>query len=111
MNNEIELNNWKKSDINVDSLWIINERDKRGKHKNIYHGNFIPQIPYQLIKRYSKENETVFEPFMGSGTTLFECENLNRKYIGFDINPEMISFVDSQMQNDLFYKLLLYVGG
>ena len=25
---------------------------------------------------------------MGSGTTLFECEKLNRKYIGFDINPE-----------------------
>jgi len=102
--NDLDFSKWKETDINVDSLWIIDERDKSGKHKNIYHGNFIPQIPYQLIKRYTKENETVFEPFMGSGTTLFECENLNRKYIGFDINPEMISFVDSQMQSDFFYK-------
>jgi len=41
---------------------------------------------------------------MGSGTTLFECEKLNRKYIGFDINPKMIEYVDNQMQNDIFYK-------
>ena len=42
-------------------------------------------ILYQLIRRYTKENDIILEPFMGSGTTLFECEKLNRKYIGFDI--------------------------
>jgi DNA modification methylase len=30
---------------------------------------------------------------MGSGTALFECETLGRKYIGIDINPEMINYV------------------
>jgi len=43
--------------INVDSLWLINERDKSGKHANVYHGNFIPQIPNQLIRRYTKEEK------------------------------------------------------
>ncbi|STO71501.1 DNA methyltransferase [Avibacterium paragallinarum] len=76
---------WKSTDLNVDSLWLFGERDKRGKHKNVYHGNFIPQIPYQLIKRYTKEEDTVLDLFMGSGTTLYECENLNRSFIGFDI--------------------------
>jgi len=83
--------------INVDSLWLINERDKSGKHANIYHGNFIPQIPNQLIRRYTKENETVLDLFMGSGTTLFECEKLNRNFIGFDINTEIIDYVKSKM--------------
>lgn len=96
--NDLDFTNWKDIDINVDSLWIYNQRDKTGKHKNIYHGNFIPQIPKQLIKRYTKKGDTVFEPFMGSGTTLFECENLERKYIGFDINPEMIKYVSNQME-------------
>ena len=27
-----EKENWKETDLNVDSLWIINERDKSGKH-------------------------------------------------------------------------------
>ncbi len=105
--NDIDMSSWKESDINTDSLWIIKERDKSGKHKNVYHGNFIPQIPNQLIRRYTKENEVVMEPFMGSGTTLFECEKLNRKYIGFDINPEMIKYVkksmDDEKYNDNFY--------
>ena len=98
--NDIDMKNWKESDINTDSLWVISERDKSGKHKNVYHGNFIPQIPNQLIRRYTKENEVVMEPFMGSGTTLFECEKLNRKYIGFDINPEMIEYVTQSMSDD-----------
>lgn len=100
--NDLDIKKWKESDINTDSLWIINERDKSGKHKNVYHGNFIPQIPNQLIKRYTKENEIVLEPFMGSGTTLFECEKLNRKYIGFDINPEMLEYVNNSMKDDSY---------
>ncbi len=66
-------------------MWLINERDKNGKHSNKYHGNFIPQIPYQLIKRYTKQHDIVLDLFMGSGITFFEYENLNRRFIGFDI--------------------------
>lgn len=46
--NDINIEEWKSLDIDVNSLWIIPERDKSGKHKNVYHGNFIPQIPNQL---------------------------------------------------------------
>lgn len=98
--NDLDIENWKNSDINTDSLWLIKERDKSGKHKNIYHGNFIPQIPNQLIRRYTKKDEIVFEPFMGSGTTLFECEKLGRKYIGLDINPEIVDYVREKMQSE-----------
>jgi tRNA G10 N-methylase Trm11 len=107
--NDLNIKNWKESDINTDSLWVIKQRDKSGKHKNIYHGNFIPQIPNQLIRRYTKENETILEPFMGSGTTLFECEKLNRKYIGFDINPKMLEYVNEQM-NDGNYNNNFYIN-
>lgn len=91
--NDLEIENWKECGINTDSLWLISERDKNGKHENIYHGNFIPQIPNQLITRYTKKGETVFEPFMGSGTTLFVCEELERNYIGFDINETIVEIV------------------
>lgn len=98
----MEQNNtsdWKNADLNVDSLWIIDERDKSGKHANVYHGNFIPQIPNQLIRRYTKEKETVMELFSGGGTTLFECESLNRNYIGYDINKQIINYVKGKMAN------------
>lgn len=95
----INNDNWKTSDINVDSLWIIPERDKSGKHANVYHGNFVPQIPNQLIRRYTEENDVVLDMFMGSGTALYECEKLNRRYIGFDINTNMIDYVRAQMKD------------
>ncbi|MBP5229776.1 MAG: site-specific DNA-methyltransferase [Bacteroidales bacterium] len=94
---EFLKDNWRETDLNVDSLWIISERGKSGKHTNVYHGNFIPQIPNQLIRRYSKEKDTVLELFSGSGTTLFECESLNRNYIGCDINKQILEFVEDKM--------------
>ncbi len=95
--NDLDIENWKECNINIDSLWLINERDKSGKHENVYHGNFVPQIPNQLIRRYTKKSETIFEPFMGSGTTLFECEKLHRKYVGFDINPKIVDYVQQKV--------------
>ncbi len=93
---------WKELDINVDSLWIVGPRAKGGKHTNYYHGNFAPQIPNQMIRRYTQDGDVVLDLFMGSGTTLFECENLNRKYIGFDINQDIIDFVKGKMENSSY---------
>ena len=45
---EINKDNWKQIDLNVDSLWLIPERERQGKHKNIYHGNFVPQLLKRL---------------------------------------------------------------
>ncbi|MBP5190500.1 MAG: class I SAM-dependent methyltransferase [Bacteroidales bacterium] len=92
--------NWRTTDLNVDSLWIIDKRDSSGKHENNYHGNFVPQIPNQLIRRYTKKEETVLELFAGSGTTLYECERLGRNYIGFDINQQMIDIINQKMSDN-----------
>lgn len=84
-------------DINVDSLWIIGPRAKGGKRENNYHGNFVPQIPSDVIRRFTQEGDIVVEPFMGSGTTLFECERLKRRYVGYDINESIVDYVKSKM--------------
>ncbi len=99
MMGQIDKDNWRDTDLNVDSLWVIDERDKSGKHANVYHGNFIPQIPNQLIRRYTLEGDTVMELFSGGGTTLFECESLKRNYIGYDINEKAIAYVNGKMSD------------
>ena len=81
--NDLDLENRQDSckDIITDSLWIINEREKWWKHSNFYHWNFIPQIPNQLIQRYTKKWDYVLDMFIGSWTTAIECENLWRHII------------------------------
>lgn len=105
--NDLDLGKWKESEIWTDSLWIITERDNTGKHNGFYHGNFVPQVPHQLILRYTKKNETVFDPFLGSGTTAYEAERLDRNFIGVDIQKELINYVGANIEptnefSDLF---------
>jgi DNA modification methylase len=49
---------------------------------------FPIELPRNIIQYYSYENEVVYDPFMGSGTTALACLELNRKYIGSEINEE-----------------------
>ncbi len=96
--NDLNLDTWKESEIWTDSLWLIPERDKTGKHNGFYHGNFVPQIPRQLILRYSKKNEVIFDPFVGSGTTAYEAESLERNFIGVDIQKELVDYVNKNVE-------------
>lgn len=101
--NDLDLCKWKDTEIWTDSLWLIPERDKSGKHDGFYHGNFVPQIPRQIISRYTKENDVVFDPFLGSGTTAYEAEILGRNFVGVDIQPELVNHVNSKVDDKKFF--------
>lgn len=107
--NDIDLNDWRNSDVWTDSLWLIDERDKSGKHNGFYHGNFVPQVPRQLIKKYTKQNDVILDLFLGSGTTAYEAEILKRNLIGVDIASNMIEHIKSKLDkhNKYFYELLV----
>lgn len=88
--NDINLLRWKEYDeIITDSLWIFDKRDTSGAHLGWYWGNFIPQIPRQMMLRYTKKGEWVLDTFVGSGTTLIECRRLGRNGIGIELNKEV----------------------
>ena len=85
--NDINLNRWQEhTDIITDSLWVLPKRDSTGAHLAWYWGNFIPQIPHQLLLRYTKKGDWVLDPFVGSGTTLIECRRLGRNGVGIEMN-------------------------
>ena len=88
---DINLNRWKEyTDVHTDSLWIIPRRDGTGVHKADYWGNFVPQIPQQMMQRYTRPGETVIDPFCGSGTTLIEAQRMGRNGIGVELRPDMV---------------------
>ncbi len=88
--NDINLSRWKEYDeIITDSLWILDKRDTSGAHLGWYWGNFIPQIPHQMMLRYTKKGDWFIDTFLGSGTTLIECKRLGRNGIGIELNQEV----------------------
>ncbi len=111
--NDIDMSNWNDyTEIETDSLWIIDKRDNSGAHSGHYHGNFVPQIPFQLLSRYTKKGDWVLDPFMGSGTTLIEAQRMGRNSIGIeiqkDVATEALSRITSETNPNCATKV--YVG-
>jgi len=99
--NDLNLNRWKEyDDILTDSLWVFDKRDTSGVHKAGYWGNFIPQIPNQFLRRYTKKGEWVLDPFLGSGTTLIECKRLGRNGVGVELNPAVAKSAKSIIEKE-----------
>jgi DNA modification methylase len=95
------MDNWKEqTDLLTDSLWVISERDRDYGHTNTYHGNFIPQVPRQFIKRFTNPGEVVLDPFVGSGTTLIECRELERVGLGVDLQAEVVDMAKKNIFGD-----------
>ncbi|MCZ6704047.1 MAG: DNA methyltransferase [Ignavibacteria bacterium] len=99
--NDLNLNRWKEyDDIITDSLWILDKRDQSGAHTAGYWGNFIPQIPNQFLKRYTKKGEWVLDPFAGSGTTLIEAKRLGRNCIGIELNANVANLAKKNLAKE-----------
>lgn len=99
--NDLNLNRWKEyDDIITDSLWIMDKRDNSGAHNAGYWGNFIPQIPNQLLRRYTKQGEWVLDTFLGSGTTLIECKRLGRNGIGIELQPKVAEMAKYNIESE-----------
>lgn len=58
---------------------------------------FPESLPEWFIKLFTKEYDTVMDPFMGSGTTLFVANRMKRNSIGIDIVPEYYQMVKNQL--------------
>jgi DNA modification methylase len=51
---------------------------------------FPVELPEQLIRLYTFENDLVLDPFMGSGSALVAAARLGRRYVGYELDPEYV---------------------
>jgi len=58
---------------------------------------FPEQLPEWFIKLFTKEGDTVLDPFMGAGTTIFVAQRLKRNSIGIEILPEYYEIVKKNL--------------
>ncbi len=66
---------------------------------------FPEELPKRLIKMFSFPNETVLDPFMGSGTTAYVAKILGRNSVGYEINPDFIPIIRERIgDSDVFAK-------
>jgi site-specific DNA-methyltransferase (adenine-specific) len=72
--------------------WYFNGA-KQDKHLAM----FPEELPHRLIKMFSFPDETILDPFLGSGTTSLVAKKLHRNSVGYEINPEYIPIIKGKI--------------
>jgi DNA methylase len=71
----------------VGEFWTSRQRQSSSLHEISYRACFKAHLPRFFIELFTAENETVYDPFSGRGTTALEAGLLGRKIIANDISP------------------------
>tara|TARA_R110000824_G_scaffold15332_1_gene64609 strand:- start:65 stop:712 length:648 start_codon:yes stop_codon:yes gene_type:complete len=92
------------SEVNIYDWWKINLVKNVSSQKEDY-SNQIPEKVIGNIIKTTATNETIFDPFMGSGTTLAVASKLGHEYIGTDISEKAYKITKNRLEkieNNLF---------
>jgi hypothetical protein len=91
---------WKPDDfvLETTTVWDFPRRGDWAVHIGDYRGNWPPQIPRNLIERYTQVGDLVVDAFAGGGTTLVEAWLLGRRSIGFDISRLAIQTTKARLK-------------
>lgn len=68
-----------------------------GARQNKHIAVFPEELPKRLIRMFSFVGDTIFDPFMGSGTTAVAARNLGRNSIGYEINISFRQFYEEKV--------------
>jgi DNA modification methylase len=83
------------------TVWSFPKRGDWATHNPKFRGNWAPQIPRNLLLRYSQPKDLVLDQMCGGGTTLIECKLTGRNAIGLDINTKMVTLAKTNLQFDV----------
>ena len=78
----------------LDDVWQINRENSKSRS----HAAVMPQeLVRTILKNFSSENDLVYDPFMGTGTTAIAALNQGCEYLGFDVDSDYITFANRRI--------------
>jgi len=97
---------WETGLINIDKSLngnfpstVMDVKKPTGKERIINHMTLKPvKLIEYLTLIFSKKNQVILDPFMGSGTTGIACLNTERKFIGVEINDYYFSLAENRLK-------------
>ena len=85
----------------LNDIWeITRDRSKTEKHGAI----FPEKLVQTIIENFTKKNDIIYDPFLGTGTTAVVAKKLNRKFLGSEISKDFYKIANKRIKEaeDLF---------
>ena len=78
--------------------WLWNGMIRRDQEERFHPTQKPLGVMRWIVENYSMVNDTIFDPFMGSGTTGVACMQLGRKFIGCEIDPGYYAIAEKRIK-------------
>ncbi|MFH2032660.1 MAG: DNA methyltransferase [Bacteroidota bacterium] len=85
--------------IKFTKSWFIHRPNRRKEDEILHPAKYPESLVAEFIKFFSKENEWVFDPFLGTGSTLIAAGENKRNGIGVEINEKYFGTCQKRIEN------------
>lgn len=97
---------------NKKAKWVFNRQDENyqrplfkgaltSKNEKVGHTTQKPEyLMEDILRIHTNENQLILDPFMGSGTTGVACKNLNRNFIGIELDDNYFEIAKERIEKN-----------
>lgn len=91
---------WEERNVWFSNIWNIHGINQKISSKERQRSGAFPfELPYRLINMYSVKDDTVLDPFLGTGTTVMAAIASQRNSIGFELSQELFELSEKSINN------------
>ena len=97
---------WEERNVWFSDIWL----DVKGASQNLFDNKarnrsaaYPFEVPYRLINMFSVKGDTVLDPFLGIGTTMYAAMTAGRNSVGFELDKNLHDSIQSGLDTILFY--------
>jgi len=97
---------WEERNVWFSDIWL----DVKGASQNLFDNKvrkrsaaYPFEVPYRLINMFSVKGDTVLDPFLGIGTTMYAAMTSGRNSIGFELDKNLCDSIRSNLDSIVFY--------
>jgi len=97
--------------IKFTKSWFIHKPVRRKNDEILHPAKYPESLVEEFIAFFTKGNELVFDPFLGSGSTLIAAGNLNRNAVGIELNEKYYKIAKKRIETGNFENNIIALKG